>query len=96
MQIQKKLVPLPLIHALEVADSSDRQRILNIIRKGRKSRRNRQTIYEFVESTGGLLYAQQRMEEHVKSAQSLLRSFPDSESRRAMHALSQYVITRKK
>ncbi|MCY4001702.1 MAG: polyprenyl synthetase family protein [Bacteroidetes bacterium] len=94
--IQKKLVTLPLIHALEVADSSDRQRILNIIRKGRKSRQNRQTIYEFVESTGGLLYAQQRMEEHVKSAQSLLRSFPESESRRAMHALSQYVITRKK
>ena len=94
--VQKKLVTLPLIHALEVASQSDRRRILKIIRAGKKTKQNRQLIFGFVESTGGLNYAQQRMAHHVKSAQSLLDSFPDSEARRAMHALSQYVIVRKK
>ncbi len=94
--IQKKLVTLPLIHALEVAGQPERRRILKIIRTGRKTKQNRQAIFEFVESTGGLRYAQQRMESHVQKAQSLLRSFPESEAREAMRALSQYVITRKK
>ncbi|MCY4233374.1 MAG: polyprenyl synthetase family protein [Bacteroidetes bacterium] len=94
--IQKNLVTLPLIHALEISPPSDQKRILKIIRKDKKTKQNRQNIFEFVQSTGGLSYAQQRMESHVKSAQALLDSFPDSEARRAMHALSQYVIDRKK
>lgn len=94
--IQKNLVTLPLIHALEISPTSDQKRILKIIRKDKKTKQNRQNIFEFVQSTGGLSYAQQRMESHVKSAQALLDSFPDSEARRAMHALSQYVIDRKK
>lgn len=93
---QKKLVTLPLIHALEVADQSERKKILKIIRKGKKSKDSRQIIFEFVKSTGGLVYAQERMEEHVRSAQSLLGVFPDSEARRAMYVLSRYVVTRKK
>ncbi len=94
--IQKKLVTLPLIHALEVSGKSERRRILKLIRSGKKTKQNRQIIFEFAESTGGLAYAQERMEYHIKSAQSLLTSFPDSDARRAMHALSQYVIMRKK
>jgi len=94
--IQKNLVTLPLIHALEMAPASERKRVLKIIRSNKKTQKNRLTIFEFVQSTGGLSYAQQRMEDHVKTAQSLLSSFPDSEARRAMHALSQYVIDRKK
>ena len=93
---QKKLVTLPLIHALEVSEKSERQRIVKLIRRGRKTKQNRQIIFEFVESTGGLAYAQERMEYHIKSAQSLLETFPDSDARRAMHILSEYVITRKK
>ena len=93
---QKKLVTLPLIHALEAAAPPERKRIMKIIRKGRKSKEHQQIIYEFVESTGGLAYAQKRMEDHVRSAQSLLEVFPDSEARRAMHALSHYVVVRKK
>lgn len=94
--IQKKLVTLPLIHALEVTQPAERRRILSIIRKGKRTKQNQQVIFEFVESTGGLAYAQARMREHVQTAQSLLESFPESESRSAMHTLSQYVIARKK
>ncbi|MCY4206304.1 MAG: polyprenyl synthetase family protein [Bacteroidetes bacterium] len=94
--IQKKLITLPLIHALEVTNPSTRRKILNIIRTGGKKKQHRETIFKFVESTGGLSYAKQRMEHHVRSAQSLLESFPESEARRAMHALSEYVIARKK
>ncbi len=94
--LQKKLVTLPLIHALEVADPPERKRILKIIRRGKQSKENRQIILEFVKSTGGLAYAQERMEDHVRAAQSLLEVFPDSEARRAMHALSHYVVARKK
>ena len=94
--IQKKLVTLPLIHALEVTRPVERRRILRIIRRGKQTKQNQQIIFEFVESTGGLAYAQERMKHHVQTAQSLLRSFPESEARSAMHALSQYVIARKK
>jgi len=94
--VQKKLVTLPLIHALEISSQAERRKILKIIRNGKRKTQNRQIIFEFVESTGGLKYAQQRMEHHVKTAQSLLESFPDSEARKAMHMLSQYVIVRKK
>ena len=94
--LQKKLVTLPLIHSLEVADSSERKRILKIIRRGKQSKESRQIILEFVKSTGGLAYAQERMKDHVRAAQSLLEVFPDSEARRAMHALSHYVVSRKK
>lgn len=94
--LQKKLVTLPLIHALKAANSDERRRILRIVRKGKGTRQNRKVILDFVETTGGLAYAQERMEYHVKKAQSLLKNFPDSDARQAMHALSQYVIERKK
>ncbi len=93
---QKKLVTLPLIHALEVTDQPERKRILKIIRRGKQSKESRKIILEFVESTGGLAYAHERMNEHVRAAQSLLNIFPDSEARRAMHTLSHYVVSRKK
>ena len=94
--LQKKLVTLPLIHALNATSSTERRRILKIIRRGKGTRQNRKVILDFVEKTGGLAYAQERMEYHVKKAQILLKNFPDSDARRAMHALSQYVIARKK
>ena len=94
--LQKKLVTLPLIHALEKSSKDKRRQILNIIRKGKQTRQNRRIIFEFVDSTGGLTYAQHRMEEHVKAAQSLLKAFPDSDARKALHTLSEYVAVRKK
>ena len=96
LDLQKKLVTLPLIHALGQVDAAQRKHIIRIVRRKGTRRKDRQTVIAFAEEYGGLAYATERMTACVRSAQAALAEFPESEARSAMIALAEYCITRKR
>ncbi len=94
--LKKKLVTLPLIHALRSAEPAERRSILQIVRRRKKSVKDRTRVCSFVEAAGGLAYARGRMEAHITEVQALLHTFPDCPARQSLTALSRYIIARKK
>lgn len=94
--IQEKKLTLPLIHALNSTTTKEKKRILNIIRRFNKDKKRVKEVVEFVLSNGGLDYAHEAMDKHIRIAQEILEEFPESESKESLKKLTDYVITRKK
>lgn len=92
--IKEKKMTLPLIHALEVCPSADRKRILSIIRHHNRNADKVDEVIEFVRNFGGLSYAQMKMEEYKNIAFEKLNHFKDSESKRSLESLLEFIIKR--
>jgi octaprenyl-diphosphate synthase len=69
--------------------------ILSTIRDGGKKVKVDRVV-KFVESHGGLTYAENRAREFSAEAKRAIESFPDSEARQALTDLADFVVTREK
>ena len=96
LDLQKKLVTLPLIHALSQADAARRRRMIRILRRGGRRADDRKAVLAFADEFAGIDYARDRMITAARAAQSVLGTFPASRARSAMMALAEYITTRKR
>lgn len=96
IDIKEKKMTLPLIHALDKAPRSEKQRIINIVKNYNTDTAKVAEVIDFVRQSGGLLYAQNAMFEYRDKAFELLHEFPESESRQSMELLVNYVTDREK
>ncbi len=96
IDLQEKKMTLPLIVALREASRRDRRRIMKIVRKENKSRRDIRTVSRFVSERGGIAYARRRMGELATEAHAQLAAFPPSEARTALLDLVAFTVQRKK
>lgn len=94
IDLQEKKMTLPLIHALRETSGRDRRRILNIVRKPKKSRADIREVSRFVETRGGIAYAKEKMHESAMEARDLLGSFAPNRARDAMLGLVEYTVSR--
>ncbi len=96
IDLKEKKLTLPLIYSLSQADSRDRKRIMRIVRRNRKNKDDLAEVLEFVDSSGGLEYARQRMRRLADDAQAILAEMPGSAARSAMSGLIEYTIRRRR
>ena len=96
IDIQEQKMTLPLIYALNNATRSDKKRVINIVKNHHDNPERVAEVLDFVQKSGGLEYAEQRMGEYKDKAMDLLHEFSDSEIRQSMTELVEYVITRVK
>jgi len=87
---------LPLIYALKQSSSSEKRRIINIIKKDSENPKKVTEVIDFVHQSGGLKYAQDVMVRYQQEAYDLLDTFPDNEARESIRTLIKYVAERKK
>ena len=87
---------LPLIYALNNASTSDKRKILRIIKKDNDKKDKVQEVIDFVNQSGGIEYAQKVMIKYREEAFDILLSFPESPARNALQQLVIYVTERKK
>ncbi|BBM70232.1 polyprenyl synthetase family protein [Rhodothermus marinus] len=92
--LKEKKLTLPLIYALRMAPSSERRRILRIVRKKKKTRDDIQTVADFAEAYGGMAYARERMEALAGEARAILERYPPGDARDALLDLVDYTVTR--
>jgi octaprenyl-diphosphate synthase len=94
--IKEKKITLPLIHALEQADSGRRKQILGIIRNKKKSRSEISEVISFVTKNKGLEYSEGRMNYYRDRAISILDSYPESDVRESLRQFVLFTTSRKK
>ena len=94
--LQEKKITLPLIYSLRNAESSERRKILRIVKKDNKSTDDFEKVLAFVKEKKGIDYATKVMNEYKTDALTILDKFPKGEAQESLNNLMEYVITRKK
>lgn len=95
IDIKEQKMTLPLIHTLKISNEKDRKYYFDTIRRYNNDPKRVKELIEFVKKSGGLDYAMQVMKSYQQKAKDLLNDFPDSEARRSLHLMLDYVIERK-
>ncbi len=96
IDIKERKMTLPLIHALNVADGSQRRWLLNSIKNHNKDKKRVREVIALVKSLGGLDYATTKMHQYQKQALEILSTYPDSPAKDSLRLMIDYVIERKK
>ncbi|NVK27289.1 MAG: polyprenyl synthetase family protein [Flavobacteriia bacterium] len=96
IDIKEQKMTLPLIYALNNASSSDKKRIIRIVKKHHDNPKKVAEVISYVQQSGGIEYATKRMNEYKEKALEILHTYPESEYKTAMSELVDYVIERVK
>jgi octaprenyl-diphosphate synthase len=96
IDIKEKKMTLPLIYALGKASSSDKKRVINIIKNHNEEPERVAEVIAFVHKSGGIEYATQKMNEYKEKALMLLSEFKDGEAKEALRELVVYTTQREK
>jgi octaprenyl-diphosphate synthase len=95
IDIKEQKMTLPLIHTLKTANEKDRKYYFDTIKRYNNNPKRVKELIEFVKSSGGLEYAITVMKDFQQKAKDILNEFPDSEARKSLHIMLDYVIERK-
>ncbi|NAW50688.1 polyprenyl synthetase family protein [Elizabethkingia argentiflava] len=95
IDIQEQKMTLPLIYTLRITDAEKRKYYFDIIKRYHKNPKRVKELVEFVKSSGGLDYAIGVMKDFQQKAIDILESFPDSEAKKSLRLMLNYVIERK-
>lgn len=93
--IKEKKLTLPLIYTLQNADKATRRHIINIVKNESKNKEKVKEVTALVKQSGGIGYAQQKMESYRDEALAILQQFQPSPIRQALVELVQYTTDRK-
>jgi len=95
IDIKEQKMTLPLIHTLKIAGEKDRKYYFDTIKRYNNNPKRVKELIEFVKTSGGLEYAITVMKDFQQKAKDILNEFPDSEARKSLHIMLDYVIERK-
>jgi octaprenyl-diphosphate synthase len=92
--IKEKKITLPLIQSLELASPGRRREIMSIVRKKKKTKDEIEQVIRFVVDSGGLEYAEVRMNGYRDKALAILDSYPDSEYKSSLKKFINFTASR--
>jgi octaprenyl-diphosphate synthase len=95
IDIKEKKMTLPLIFALNNASYFEKRRIINIVKNNNNNPKKVAEVIDFVIKSGGIQYAESKMNEYKNVALQLLEQFSDNPSRASLQALVKYTTERK-
>lgn len=95
IDIKEQKMTLPLIHTLKIANEKDRKYYFDTIKRYNNNPKRVKELIEFVKNSGGLEYSITVMKDFLQKAKDILNEFPESEARKSLHIMLDYVIERK-
>lgn len=95
IDIKEQKMTLPLIYALNNVSSKERKWLIHSVKKHNTNKKRVKEVIQLVKHSGGLDYAQKRMEAFRTQALELLMTFPKNLYRDSLELMVNYVITRK-
>lgn len=96
IDIKEQKMTLPLIYMLNHMNKTEKRKVINIIKRHHQNPKKVEEVIDLVNSSGGIAYAENKMNELVGEAMELLVSFPESAYLESLKNLVNYSITRKK
>ena len=96
LDIRERKMTLPLIYTLANASKEVKKELIGIVKNHNEDTQKVRRAVELVVNSGGIRYANERMNQLKDEALLLLEGIPDSESKRALIGLVNYTIEREK
>jgi octaprenyl-diphosphate synthase len=96
IDIKEQKMTLPLIYALNNASGNDKKKVIGIVKNNNNDPQKVAEVIQFVNNSGGIAYAEGKMNEYRKKAIDMLSQYPDNEAKKALTELVDYVINRSK
>ncbi len=93
--IKEKKLTLPLIYTLNKVDKPTKRQIINIIKNENKNTSKVKEVIAIVQQTGGISYAEQKMNAYKLEALDILYQFPQGEVRDTLENLVKFTTERK-
>ena len=95
IDIKERKMTLPLIYTLNNVSSKERKWLIHSVKKHNTDKKRVKEVIQLVKDSGGLDYAQKRMETYRTEALDILMTFPKNSYRDSLELMVNYVITRK-
>ena len=95
IDIKEQKMTLPLIYTLNNVPTAEKNWIIQSVKRHNRDKKRVREVIEKVKATGGLIYAEEKMEEFRQKALALLLEFPQDAYRDALEQMVNYVISRK-
>ena len=95
IDIKEKKMTLPLIYALNNASYFDKRKIIYIVKNNNNNPKKVAEVIDFVIKSGGIQYAEQKMNEYKNKALEIISSFSDSDAKNSLIGLVKYTTERK-
>ena len=95
IDIKEQKMTLPLIYSLNNVSSKKRKWLIHSVKKYNTDKKRVKEVIQLVKDSGGLDYAQKRMEAYRTEALDILMTFPKNTYRDSLELMVNYVITRK-
>ena len=96
IDIKEQKMTLPLIHVLNKASQKEKDWIINSIKNYNKDKKRVKEVITYVKQHGGLEYAIEKMKEFRNQALDIIKTYPNSEYKKSLELMVEYVIDRKK
>lgn len=96
IDIKEKKQTLPLIYALQQASWLEKKKMIYIIKNQTHRNKKIRQVIDFVKASGGIDYAEQKMNEYHQAALQLIQAFPDSSYKKSLEQLIEFTIKRDK
>ncbi len=94
IDIKDRKITLPLIHALRDSGRGEQQRIKSILKSSKQRAVRSSEVIEFVRAKGGLEYAAEVAEGFASKALGSIDPFPESDAKRSLRLLVDFVMKR--
>ena len=95
IDIKEQKMTLPLIYALNNCSKKEKSWVINSIKNHNKNKKRVKEVISFVKEKGGLEYAITKMLAIKDEALDLLKPYPESEYKKALLLMVNYVVERK-
>ncbi|PLX23449.1 MAG: polyprenyl synthetase, partial [Salinivirgaceae bacterium] len=83
-------------HVKDKLSASERKKILRLIKKKHKTKKEVWGLINIVEKHGVIDYARKKMEEYKQKALDILDKYPDSAHKNSLKEIVEYTVQRKK
>ena len=95
IDIKEQKMTLPLIYTLNNCSEKDKKWIINSVKKHNKNKKRVKEVISFVKENGGIEYTIQKMNAYQAQAIEILDTYPESEYKKSLLTMINYVVERK-
>ena len=95
IDIREKKLTLPMIYVLNSVKIREKKWLINSIKVHNKNKKRVKEVINFVKKNGGLVYAENKMNEYKNKALKSLKKFEKNKFRDALELTLNYIISRK-
>jgi len=95
IDIKEQKMTLPLIHSLNTCSKKEKAWLINSIKKHNKNKERVKEVIAFVKENGGIEYTVAQMYDYRKKALAILNDFPETDYKKSLVTMIDYVVERK-